>query len=389
MTITLVILFWISGFAIFYAMIGYPLVLIFLDKLFKPKKHDRDYAYMPSVTIMVVAHNEEKVIQEKLKNVSALDYPSDKLEILVASDNSTDVTNEIVKTFIQANPEKRIRLFEVKERKGKTNAQNEAQKLCDTEILVMTDANAMLEPSAVRELVSSFTSDDIAYVSGRLAYKNADSSGTAQTEGIYWKIDLKCREIESRIQTITAGNGAIYAVRNSCYEDIPPIECHDFSFPLRFALQKKRAIYNKDAVAIEKAGETNEDEFKRKVRMFRTILHDILPTPRILNVFQYKWFSFFYFGHRTCRYSLWLAHAMLLVLNIPLSAESPIWLAILIAQCLFYLVAYLNYKGINVFGRIGRMANYYCMTVLAQCKGVLNIISGKTKPTWEKAESTR
>ena len=383
------VLWIIFAFIVFWAMIGYPAFLLILGRLKKGKMNTFNDKYQPTVTVMVVAHNEEKVILEKMNNLLNLDYPSEKLKIIVASDFSTDNTNEIVEEFIKKHNDRSIVLHKSVNHFGKTNAQNEAQKLCDTEILVLTDANAMLDPRSVKELVSYFTSEDIAYVTGKLEYKNADSSKTAQSEGIYWTLDLKCREIESRIQTITAGNGAIYAVRNSCYEDIPPIECHDFSFPLRFALEKKRAIYNPNAVAIEKAGESNEDEFKRKVRMNRTILHDILPTPRVLNVFRYKWFSFFYFGHRTCRYSLWIAHAMLFALNIPLSIESPFWAVTLIGQCLFYLIAYLNHKGINALGKIGRMSNYYCMTVLAQWKGVLNIISGKAKPTWEKVDSTR
>jgi len=377
------------AFVAFWAMIGYPVFLLILGKVLKGKRNIANDEYEPSVTVMVVAHNEEKVILNKLNNLLNLEYPREKLKIIVASDFSTDKTNEIVEEFIQSHKEVSIVLYKSVNHFGKTNAQNEAQKLCDTEILVLTDANAMLEPKAVKELVSFFTAEDIAYVSGKLEYKNADSNDTAQSEGIYWTIDLKCREIESRIQTITAGNGAIYAVRNSCYEDIPPIECHDFSFPLLFALEKKRAIYNPRAIAKEKAGESNEDEFKRKVRMNRTILHDILPTPKILNVFKYRWFSVFYFGHRTCRYSLWIAHAMMLLLNIPIVAESPFWTITLIGQCLFYLAAYLNQKGLNLFGKIGRMANYYCMTILAQWKGVINIITGKARPTWEKAESTR
>ena len=128
-----------------------------------------------------------------------------------------------------------------------------------------------------------------------------------------------CRNIESKIQTITAGNGAIYAVRNKDYQRIPPIECHDSSFPIVYALEKKRAIYNPDAVAYEKAGEDDEDEFKRKVRMNRIIFRGIMPDLRVFNVFSYHWFSYFYFGHRTCRYLLWMMHLLVLLLNIPLA----------------------------------------------------------------------
>jgi len=382
------VVFWIAVFIVYWAMIGYPTSLVILNRIFK-KSNKKDDAYEPTVTIMVVAHNEEKVIGEKLQNLLDTDYPSDKLEFLIASDFSTDKTDEIVEKFIADHPERRIRIHKSVNHFGKTNAQNETQEQCDTEILVMTDANAMFETNAVHELVSYFTDPSIAYVSGQLRYMNTEGNKTASSEGFYWKLDLMCRSIESRFQTITAGNGAIYAVRNKDYEKIPPIECHDSSFPIVYALEKKRAIYNPDAIAYEKAGEVDEDEFKRKVRMNRIIIRGIMPDLRVLNVFSYHWFSYFYFGHRTCRYLLWLMHTVAMLVNIPLAICCGwIWKVLLALQIVFYLIALVGWvtKSGN---RIIKIISYYCMTVVAQWKGVINIISGKSKPVWEKAESTR
>lgn len=381
------VVWWIVAFIIFWAMVGYPVSLVIINKVLK-RSNNKDNSYEPSVTIMVVAHNEERVIEEKLQNLLEIQYPTEKLKYLITSDYSTDKTNEIVETFISAHPERSIRLHKAIEHKGKTNAQNEAQKMCDTEILVMTDANAMFEPNAVKELVSYFADSDVAYVSGKLAYKNTGDNGTANSEGFYWKLDLLCRGIESRIQTITAGNGAIYAVRNSEYVDISPIECHDSSFPVLYALGHKRALYNPDAVAYEKAGEVDEDEFKRKVRMNRIILRGILPSAKILNVFSYRWFSYFYFGHRTCRYLLWIAHLLLLILNIPLAFNGPFWVITLCLQLIFYSCALAGWQTKNT-NKFLKIPAYYCMTVAAQWKGVINVITGKSKPVWEKAESTR
>ncbi len=384
----LVIIWILSVFVIFWAMVGYPASIMLLDKLF-PQKIKKDESYEPTVAVMVVAHNEEKVIEGKLENMLELDYPSERLEFLIASDFSTDRTDEIVETFIKNHPDRNVRLHRSVNHKGKTNAQNETQELCQSEILVMTDANAMFQKNAVRELVSSFSAPDVVYVSGQLKYVNTEGNQTANSEGFYWKLDLKCRDVESRIQTITAGNGAIYAVRNQDYKIIPPIECHDSSFPVLYALEKKRAIYNPDAIAYEKAGEVNEDEFKRKVRMSRGVLRGILPDLRILNFFSYRWFSYFYFGHRTCRYLLWIMHLLAFAVNVPLALfYGWFWLAVLIAQSLFYLVAILGYvtKSKN---RLVKIVSYYCMTVVAQWKGVMNVITGKSKPVWEKAESTR
>ena len=236
--------------------------------------------------------------------------------------------------------------------------------------------------------MAAFVSDDIAYVTGKLVIINKDISDISASESGYWDRDLKYREIESKIQTITAGNGALYACRTKDYYDFPPIQCHDSAMPLHYALLGKRAICNHDAIAYEKAGEVVEDEFKRKVRLNRRILEKILPTVKLLNIFKYKWFTYFYFGHRTCRYLLWVAHLLLLLSNMVLVGRSPFYTVTLIGQIVFYLIALLkqilkiNHKAIN-------MAYYYCITIIAQWVGVFNIVTGKAKPVWEKAESTR
>ena len=382
------ILFYISAFIIVWAMVGYPISLKIIGKIYKSRKLQKDYNHQPTVTVMVVAHNEEKVILEKLHNIIELDYPKDKIEFLISSDNSTDRTNEIVKDFIAIHSEYNIRLYEVKARMGKTNAQNEAQKTVETEYLVMTDANSMMDKNAVKELMAAFTSDDIAYVSGRLSIVNQEASDVSNAEASYWDSDLAAREIEGRIHTITAGNGALYACRTIDYYDFNPIQCHDSAMPPLYALEGKRAIANHDAIAYEKAGEVIEDEFGRKVRMNRIILKHILPDIRILNVFKYGWFSYFYFGHRTCRYLLWISHLLILVSSALLIRESWIYSVAFLGQTLFYLLALLRAvtKSKNKFLTL---IYYYTVTIIAQWVGVYRIITGKAKPFWEKAESTR
>lgn len=381
------IIFYISGLLIFWAMVGYPYSLRVIGKLYKKNEEKKDYSLQPTVTIMVVAHNEEKVILEKLNNIIHLDYPKEKIEFLVASDNSSDNTNKYVKNFIKEHQDKKIRLFEVKKRKGKTNAQNEAHKTVNTKFLIMTDANSILDKSAVKELMASFTSSDIAYVTGRLSLIN-HGNDISNAESTYWDSDLTVREIESRIQTITAGNGALYACRTKDYYDFDPIKSHDSAMPLYFALRGQRAICNHDAIAYEKTGETIEDEFGRKVRMNRRILEKIVPDIRLINIFRYKWFSYFYFGHRTCRYLLWLSHLIVFVMNIFLISEHLFYLLTYTGQILFYTLALVKLitKSNNKYLTL---IYYYCATLIAQWVGVFKIITGKATPFWEKAESTR
>lgn len=388
MGIFLKVIFYLSAFVIFCAMIGYSFSLNVIKRIIRVRELIKDYSYQPTVTVMVVAHNEEKVIRDKLENIAKLDYPTDKIEFLISSDNSTDKTNEIVRNFIMNNPDMNIRLYEVKERKGKTNAQNEAQKTVNSEILVMTDANSMLDISSVKELVAAFTDDDISYVSGRLIIINKDVSDVSSSESTYWDSDTKLRKIESDIQTITAGNGAIYACRNKDYFDFEPIKCHDAHMPRYYALNNKRALYNPDALAYEKAGEVIEDEFKRKVRMNRGILGNILPEMKILNFFKYGWYSYFYFGHRTCRYLLWISHLIIFVTNMLLIRDSWFYLLTFSGQILFYLLAIVKVV-LNINNKYLNLIYYYTVTVIAQWVGVYNILTGKVKPFWEKADSTR
>ena len=217
---------------------------------------------------------------------------------------------------------------------------------------------------------------------------NKYASDVSDLENTYWDSDTTLRKIESDIQTITAGNGAIYACRNADYYDFDPIKCHDGNMPRHYALNNKRALYNPDAIAYEKAGEVIEDEFKRKVRMSRGILGNILPDIRILNVFKYKWFSYFYFGHRTCRYLLWISHLIILISNILLIQESWFYLLTFTGQMLFYMLALVK-TITKINNELINLVYYYVITIIAQWVGVFNILTGLAKPFWEKAESTR
>lgn len=384
--ITVKILFWISIFMIFWANIGYPISILILGKIIK-RKNKTIVNNEKSISIIITAHNEEKIIQQKLENVISLDYPKEKVEIIVTSDNSTDKTNEIVKEFIKNHPTENIKLYKVKKRMGKTNAQNEAVKIAQNDILVMTDANAIIKNDAIRELVKSF-SKNVSYVTGKLEYINGDLSETSNSEKQYWDLDTKIRDIESNIQTITAGNGALYACIRKEYYNFKPIQCHDSAMPLYYALNGKRAIANHKAIAYEKAGENTKDEYKRKVRMSRIVLSSILPSIKILNVFKYKWFTYFYLGHRTSRYLLWFNHIMLLITNLVLYNQGKIYIISLIFQSIFYIIAIAK-QLTNLNNTIINIIYYYCMTIIAQTKGVINTIIGKNKPFWEKAESTR
>lgn len=386
--ILLEILFWIFLLLIFHAVIGYPASLYIINKLVKKKNNYTDISLRPTVTIIIPVHNEETVIENKLKNLTSLNYPKEYLEIIISSDNSNDRTNQIVQDFQENFPEYNIRLYIVEKRMGKTNAQNEAVEIANGEILVFSDANAILDKDAIIHLVSSFTDNEVIYVTGKLAYINSLDSSTSEAENRYWNYDLFMRKVESNTKTITAGNGAIYAIKKSEYVNFEPIKSHDSAMPTYAALNHKKALFNEKAIAYEKAGETSEDEFKRKVRMFRGGIESVYRDFKKYNLFEYGWFSYFYFGHRALRRLLFILHLILFLSNSIIIGEHLIYICTFILQILFYLLA-LTKKLFNFENKIFHFPYYYSLTLIAQLIGTYNKFTGKSKPFWEKAESTR
>lgn len=378
------IIFWVSAFAIFYPMIGYPLTLLLLDKIIK-RKNTKDYTYKPKVSVIISAYNEEKVIEKKLNNIIKTDYPD--FEVIIANDASNDRTVELSENFIKSHPDFDIRVNTVRNHLGKTNAQDEAVEVAKGEILVFSDANSIFKEDAISELVSYFTSDDIEYVCGSLIYKE-DETASVVAENTYWNMELTMRKIESNIKTIAAGNGAIYACRKKDYRNYNLVSSHDYEMPLHAGLNGKRALYNEDALAFEKAGSTTSDEFKRKVRMQRRILTNIRTNLRRLNIFKYGWFSFFHFNHKTLRFLQAFFHIVLFISNIFLIRQGFIYKLILLGQVAFLILAILGQVS-KAKSKIVYFPRYYSMMMLAQILGAKNEITGKSKATWEKAESTR
>ena len=207
--------------------------------------------------MIVAAHDEEPVIERRVANLRELDYPSDRLELVVTSDASTDRTEELAEAAgarVIRNP-----------RGGKVAAQDSAVRQTESDVVAFSDANCTWAPDALRKLVRSFADPDVAYVCGRL---NLESDDGRNKEGLYWRYELALRADESRIDSVTGGNGSIYAVRREDYLEVDPRFGHDLSFPYRMVQRGRRAVYEPEANAYEKATPTNEDEYRRKVRMF-------------------------------------------------------------------------------------------------------------------------
>ncbi|HVH50672.1 MAG TPA: glycosyltransferase, partial [Gaiellaceae bacterium] len=296
--------FWSSLGALVWTHIAYPMVARVLARVHE-RGVRRSEDELPVVAVIVTAHNEESVIGRRLENLRSLDYPADRLELVVASDGSTDATETIAAGAGAA--------VVRNERGGKVAAQDNAVRGTTANVVAFTDANCTWATDALRKLVRSFVDPDIAYVCGRLNITGGDGRNK---EGVYWRYELALRADESRIDSVTGGNGSIYAVRRSDYVEVDPRFGHDLSFPYLMVQRGRRAVYDADANAYEKATPSTEDEYRRKVRMFEHCWAIVVEGKMLRGLRPVYWLEVF--SHRHLRYASGLLHLILLASSIAL-----------------------------------------------------------------------
>jgi cellulose synthase/poly-beta-1,6-N-acetylglucosamine synthase-like glycosyltransferase len=358
------ILFWAALAALVWTHVAYPAVVWLAGRLRRPTPRAGDAA--PTVSIVVAAHDEESVIERRVANLLALDYPRGLLEIVVSSDASTDRTGELAELAgarVIENP-----------RGGKVAAQDRAVRETTGEIVAFSDANALWAPDALTRLVRPFADPDVAYVCGQLRLQAADGSNR---EGVYWRYELAVREAESRLGSITGGNGAIYAVRRSDYVEVDPRFGHDLSLPYLMVQRGRRAVYEPAAVAFEKPTPSNESEYRRKVRMFEHCWLIVL-RGRMLRG-QPVGYLVELVSHRHLRYGSGILHLVLLGTSIALATSGWVYAAVLAAQFLLLLAAAL---GVGI-------ARYYVLVTWATVVALWNYLRRGVPATWEAAEGTR
>jgi cellulose synthase/poly-beta-1,6-N-acetylglucosamine synthase-like glycosyltransferase len=373
------IVFWLCVALLVYTHAGYPLALWLLARgrgSQEAASRGGDDDQQPTVALIVAAHDEEDVIADRVRNALALDYPRERLEVVVASDGSEDRTAE------RAAAAGADRVLELP-RAGKIAAQNAAVEAVEAEVLAFSDANAMWQPGALRKLVSRFEDPAVGYVCGTVRF--TDAAGDNQ-EGAYWRYELAVRALESRLGGVTAGNGGIYAVRREAYLPLPASRSHDLSFP--FALSKRgwRAEYEPGAVAEEKPVPTLEGEFARKRRMMRG-LWDIVVLDGMLSPRGYRpAFAFEIASHRLLRYASPILHLLALAANLALLGEGWVYAVTLAAQ-LGLLSAALIAPVIPA--RPFQIARYYVLVTASIAAGLWDRARQGPPAAWERAEGTR
>jgi len=363
-------LFWGSLGALAWTHVGYPAVVELTARL-RPRPVRKDEAAEPSVTVIVAAHNEEPVIERRLENLLALDYPADRLEVVVASDASTDATNALVEAVAAREP--RVRLLDC-DRGGKVAAQNRAVRGTAGDVVAFSDANAAWAPDALRHLVANLADPEVAYVCGQLQLEAADGTNR---EGLYWRYEMKLRQAESQLGSITGGNGSIYAVNRADYVEVDPRWGHDLSFPYRMVQAGRRAVYEPAAYAFEKPTPSNETEYRRKVRMFehcweitlRGSMFRRLPPGYLVEVVS----------HRLLRYGSGILHLALLASSLALVGDGWAYGIVLAGQVALLAAAA---AGVPV-------ARYYALVTWATVVALWNYLHHGVPATWEAAEGTR
>ncbi len=370
-------MFWGSLCALAWTHVGYPAAMGALARL-RPRPV-RKSEITPSVALVVSAHDEEAVIGRRLENLLELDYPADRLEIVVASDGSTDGTDAIVEGIAEREP--RVRLLRCP-REGKVAAQHRSVSETASDVLAFTDANTEWKPDALRLLVSNLADPEVGYVCGQLRLESPDG---ANLEGVYWRYEMWVRAQESACSSITAGNGAIYAVQRDAYVEDDPKFGHDFGFPYLMEQAGLRAVYEPEAIAVEKPAAEPEDEYGRKVRTIARALGHIL-TGRIFRRTRPLYMAEL-LSHRVLRYSTGLLHIGLLVSNVALLGRGPFYRLFFVLQIGGFGLAAAGRARLPIPG--ARLAYYYYVVTKATVAALVRYLRSGTPQMWDKAKGTR
>jgi Glycosyltransferases, probably involved in cell wall biogenesis len=342
---------------------------------------------MPEVTLFITAWNEEDMVDQKMRNTYALEYPKDKLRIMWVTDGTTDRTNEKLSGYpdviVQFKPD----------RLGKTAAMNRGIAFVQTPLVVFTDANTMLNKDALFEIVRCFADEKVGCVAGEKRIRQqSKEKAVSSGEGVYWKYESKLKTWDSELHSVVGAAGELFAIRTDLYE-VMPIDTllDDFILSLRIAQKGYKTAYNSNAYAVEGASASMSEEEKRKVRIAAGGLQSIWRLRSLLNVFKFKTLSFQYISHRVLRWTLTpLLLFMLLPLNILILTYHPdnfIFIVIFALQILFYAAGYLGkiMEQRNIRFKMLFIPYYFIFMNICVFKGVLYLSKKRSNGAWDRA----
>jgi cellulose synthase/poly-beta-1,6-N-acetylglucosamine synthase-like glycosyltransferase len=391
----LMLLFWCCVALVFYTYIGYGLVLWFLVRMkrqFVVKKTATKQAEeWPAITLVIAAYNEEDVVEEKMQNCNALIYPKNKLHICWVTDGSTDLTNERLSAY----PDCTV-LFQP-ERQGKTAALNRAVPMIHTPLVAFTDANTLLNPEAITEMVKRFSDPKVGCVAGEKRIRQQEKGDATAGEGLYWKYESLLKSLDDELHTAVGAAGELFAIRRDLFEPMPnDTLLDDFILSMRIASKGYKIAYCQTAYAMEEPSSNIREEEKRKVRIAAGGLQSIYRLRHLLNPFRYGLLNFQYVSHRVLRWSVTPIALFLLLpltLMLLLVGTSPFWLYLtaLVVQILFYLAGLLGYSLARkqIKQKALYIPYYFLFMNVSVIRGIPYLKKRSGTGIWEKAKRAK
>ena len=373
------ILFWTAGITLVYVYVLYPVATRLLAARFGVVAADGDVAL--SVSIVVTAYNEEKGILAKLDNLLALDYPKELVDIIVASDASSDATDRLVRDC----GSERVQLLRVEGRQGKTACQNAAAAIARGEILIFTDATTQLDAGVPRALVRRFQAPDVGCVAGRLVYVSRTENVTGRGGEAYWDYEIKLRAAESALGSVVGVSGCLYAVRHSAYRAINPGLISDFVVSMKMREQSLRTVLAADAVCYEETLNRGAHELSMRVRVAIRSINALVCERRFLNPWRYGIFAWQLWSHKVLRYAspfLWL---VALGTNLALAPRHPLYGALVVCQSAVILAGIMGFALHSRLAKLGMLSRpyYFLLTNLASFIAAVRYAKGERMVTWK------
>jgi glycosyltransferase involved in cell wall biosynthesis len=374
------LLFWLSAGLIGYTYAGFPALVLARGRL-RPRPH-REEPVTPTVSIVIAARNEEASIGGKLDNLAALDYPADRLEVLIASDGSEDGTNELV----AARAHDRLRLLALP-RGGKAATLNAAVAQARGEVLVFSDANSMFAPDALRRLVAPFADPEVGGVAGDQRYlADGGEAAVAGGERSYWSLDRAIKLAESRGGHVISATGAIYAVRRSLFREVPASSTDDFATSTGVIAQGHRLVFAPDAVAYEPVGASAEVEFSRKVRVMTRGLNGVIIRRELLDPRRHGFYALQLLSHKVLRRLMAIPLIVLAASATALWRRSPFYAAAAAAQVSVYGVGVLGLlagRRPRARGKLVAAPTFFVLVNAASLQALLNVVRRRDIARWE------
>jgi cellulose synthase/poly-beta-1,6-N-acetylglucosamine synthase-like glycosyltransferase len=382
--LTLQIVFSSAMGLLFYTYFGYPVLVYLLGKIFPKSVRKKDFE--PMVTILITAYNEEKVIRSKLVNTLLIEYPPEKLEILVASDGSNDRTDEIVGEFAGRG----VRIFHQPGRKGKTYTQNKAVEKANGEIILFSDATTDYQKDVLRRILPNFADQKVGCVAGKLIYLDKADSDVGKGARSYWNYETFIKESESRACSLIGASGCLYAVRRSAYQPMYPEACSDFLICTIIYQQGLRSVFEPAAVCTEETNQRTGEEMRMRVRVISQTFTDLWRNRSMMNPLKSGFYAVELISHKLLRYLVPLFLLLLLITSGLLAVSSLFFTGLFIVQILFYFQALTAWILEKRGFRLGLLAIplYFVLTNFASAIGFYKFITGENYTTWEPIRET-